>query len=397
MLFFLLGVAHAYESNPQEIIVSDQIELFDSTEVDSGWIPSSGPLSIRMQIIADGGALVYMEGEGLLEWPTDLNFVVKPTDEIGYIALDTSISAVVSIKVDIANIQWETPISEEGIDFFIETFFDPFLLGSQIELTDSGTEQKLLDYDYEILPGVLVGFFGELIPECQFSFTGVMWDVDGQQLYFEDEYASWVPEGTSALDVDVTYLADVEAALLLDLVPSLEVCVPILGCYDWSLFEFPITTTEEAFSHAFPPNELHFPLPVSDIEDEEIDFGEVYVGDLVNHQVLVTNLGELPLEGDIRLLGDSVVFPVFPDSIYANAEDSDGIMLTFAPEEVGDFSGKLQFISNDPYTPMIEVAVSGTAIEEPEESTSVTESDDDIEQVDSQKSDVTSHLKGIKK
>ena len=157
MFLFLMGLAHAYESNPQEVIVNDLIELFDSTEVDSGWIPSSGALAIRMQVIADGGAQVYMEGEGLLEWPTDLNMNLKPTDEMGYIALDVSITTVISIKIDIANIQWESPISEDEIAFFIETYFDPFLLGSKVALEDNSSEQKLIEYAYDILPGVSVG------------------------------------------------------------------------------------------------------------------------------------------------------------------------------------------------------------------------------------------------
>ena len=139
MLVFLLGLAQAYESTPQSLIVSDVIELFNATEIDSGWVPQNGPLGIRLQVIADGGANVYMEGNGLLAWPTDLNFSAQPSAGAGYIALDTSITTSISVKIDFGGIQWEQPIIEEGIDFFTEKWFEPFLLAEQISLSDSST------------------------------------------------------------------------------------------------------------------------------------------------------------------------------------------------------------------------------------------------------------------
>ena len=212
-----------------------------------------------------------------------------------------------------------------------------------------------------------------------------MWDVEGQKLLTDEDYASWVPEGLAALDVTATYLADVEAELLFDLVPSLEVCVPILGCYDWGLFEFPITTTEEAFFMPFLQTNCIF----------HCRFPNFWM----KRSILVKCMSEI--SSIIRSLfpmweschwketccffgGWCCFSPIFRFYL-RNSEESDGIVLTFAPDQAGDFSGTLQFISNDPYTPLIQVEVRGTAIEEPIEEEVVDETDNDNAQVDGQK------------
>ena len=67
MLYFLaISAALAYESNPQSVLVADEVPLFSSVEIDSGWVPDSGNLGVRVQISANGIANVEQEGDALL-------------------------------------------------------------------------------------------------------------------------------------------------------------------------------------------------------------------------------------------------------------------------------------------------------------------------------------------
>ena len=364
IMWLLSSMAFAHESSPQDLTIFDQLEFFNQLEVDSGWIPSSGLLGIRLQQVADGGAEVRMEGEGQLRWPDDLQFTAFPYEESGYIALNSNLSSIVSIRFDVAGYQWEAPISESTTAFFSEKTFDPYLLAESLDIEASSTEEQLIEYDYDVLPGVSVGFSAELRPKSKLTFTGQHWEIDEQIVASSEDQATWTPDGSEALEVEAVYSADVASELEIDFIPVFEVCVPLFGCFDWDVAEFPLTVLENDSIHSFPPINLRFPLPVAVASTEQIDFGEIPVDDLANWELTVDNLGELYLDAELQVVGDSEVFPLFPNSIYAIPFSQDGVIVSFAPTQAGDFSATLQIISNDPFVPLIEIPIMGTAFQE---------------------------------
>lgn len=361
MLFLLFSNLWAYESTPQSLYFNDQIQVFDNVQYDSGWEPSSGSLQIRLQVVANGGAEVKMDGSAKLGWPDDLTMGIEPTPDSGLAILNSELETVISLRFDIGAFQWEGDLSVASIVFGSEERFDPYLLGETVTLSDDADGQRIVDYNISPIPGVDLIFEGVLTPVVDMTITGERWDVDGQDIFSLDDTASWSPEGKPALDLVSQYHANLEANLSMELSPVFRVCVPLLGCRDLELFEVPVATFEDEQSHAFPAIDVHFPLPLTHIGAEEHDFGSINVGDVSNWEVTVDNIGEHPLEMTAELEGDSDQFTLFPESMYANPATSDGLVLSYTPAEEGEHSVTLRLHSNDPSRPVIEIPVYGNA------------------------------------
>ena len=117
LLFSLFFSASAHESDPQAVLVSDQVTLFDAEQLDSGWYPSSGAMGVRVQIGANGTADVNMEGSSNLQWPEDLNLSFQGMENGGEILLSAVLATTVSIRFDISGYQWEQEIASRDLEF----------------------------------------------------------------------------------------------------------------------------------------------------------------------------------------------------------------------------------------------------------------------------------------
>ncbi len=278
MFFLLSGLAGAHESPPQEAIVADQIELFTDLGLDSGWI-TAGVLGVRLEVLANGGANVDMKGEGRLTWPDELQLSLVGEEGNGYIALDTTLDTVVSIRFDVSGYVWEAPIATRSTEFWDEVYFDPFALGQSLSLAAQSGGDTLIDYNTTVLSVVDVNFYGNIQPNCSMQFHGSHWDVEGEFIAQEGEALAFAPTiGDDQFDTEAIYNAEIEAALDLEFVPTFEVCLDLFGyspCYSWDATAIPLSSENERFVHAFPPVALSFPLPSLLSSEESIDFGEL--------------------------------------------------------------------------------------------------------------------------
>ena len=64
-LFFILPTM-AEESPTQEVVLSEDIPLFTDVGLDSGWVPNSGSLSVRLELLANGNMMVEETGSAQL-------------------------------------------------------------------------------------------------------------------------------------------------------------------------------------------------------------------------------------------------------------------------------------------------------------------------------------------
>ena len=118
MLWWFVTMAHAHESIPQTFLLTDWVEVFEASEVDSGWIPADGMLSVRLQVVANGGLMLEMAGESGMSWPNDLGGVFTGWPETGIAALVSDISSVISLKFDIAGYTWEEAFTVSTITWW---------------------------------------------------------------------------------------------------------------------------------------------------------------------------------------------------------------------------------------------------------------------------------------
>ncbi len=366
MLLIFLPAAMAHESDPEYFWLEDYVDLYSTSALDSGWLPKDGLLAVRFQVESGGGAVVEMEGESNLSWPTDLNLSFEPTPESGVIEVDATLGVTVSLKFDIDVYSWESEIANESVEVWGDAVFDPFALEGdkvdRVELTAEGVSETIFEYSYDVLAGVAsVGFSAELQPQSDISFEGVSWQVEDQALTQAGEALVFPAEGQDVLEVDAAFVGAWDATLDMVFVPIFEVCISVLGCYELELTEVDINLATGAFEQAFPSIAMEFPLPVLDTDLTSHDFGGVELGNLSNLEVPLINLGQLPLEGTATIEGGEG-FTVFPEYFMAGEGTTDGIMVTFAPESEGVSEAILRISSNDPTEPDLQLSLTGEGI-----------------------------------
>ena len=88
---------------------------------------------------------------------------------------------------------------------------------------------------------------------------------------------------------------------------------------------------------------------------------DVAIGHTVVLELPLGNAGELDIEGWVQLDAPDG-FDVFPEYIYATSGNTDGVVVSFTPVELGAQSGALVITSNDPARPELEIPIAGTGV-----------------------------------
>jgi MYXO-CTERM domain-containing protein len=371
--------ALAYESEPNPFVLEDLADLYAGSEVDTGWLPSGSPLQLRFQVLSLGGGAVTMEGQGDLSWPDALTLAFTPTPGSGFFAVDTALAAVTSIQFDVAGYVWSSEIDRRNLAIYGETAFEPFLLQdaepSVAHIDYTGASTETVNFDYTVFTGVTASFTMPLAPTATAAFEGVSWTVEDDLLLMSPDVATLEPNGEGHRDVAATFLGAYSANLDLVLTPTFSVCVVIFGCWDLVELDLPIPLAASSFEQAFPDTLMSFPLPILETDVTSYDFGEVEVGDVVNLELPIRNVGELDLEGTAGTLG-STWFSSYPEYFLAGPGHEDGMVVTFAPSGVGAVSATILLESNDPARPSVEVTLTGTGVLPPAEAGDTATDDD---------------------
>jgi MYXO-CTERM domain-containing protein len=352
-----------FESEQQEVYLHDFVELWNSSEFDTGWLPSGSPLQVRFQIESTGGAEVEMEGVGNMGWPEGLTVALDPVVNSGEILVDAALEAVTSIRFDVDIYTYEAEIDRRGFDVEGEALFSPFLLGgdvpSSVEVFYEGETLELLDWSVQVFTGVTAGVTVDLGPEAVTTFNGENWYVEGERLEVTGQEAWVEPLGEAIQNVDIEYVAHWTSSLDLVLNPVFEVCVDLVGCWDIADIDIPIPLASDDFDQFFPTTTLPFPLPVIGDLPPRHDFGTIDIGASAVLELPIENIGALDLEGVVSIDG-SGYFTVYPEYFQAGPAMTDGVVVSFTPGAEGDFEGMLTFASNDPLEPVIEIPLLAT-------------------------------------
>ena len=366
MFLFCLLSAMAEESLSQEVLLEEEIPLFNEVGLDSGWVPNSGALSVRLQLVANGNMMVEESGSAHMFWPDDLQLQFQGVEDGGLLSLDTVLATIVSIKFDIAGYQYEAPISTFDVPLTGTDVFDSFSINNPISL-EMESSSNIIDVTNTVLFVVDFNFYGNVRPNVSLNFHPLQWDVEDEIIEEEEGIASFTPEiGASSWNGEGRHLAEVDAQLDVNFVPTFEVCAPLVGCRQWEPVDIPLSSNNDAFIHEFAPTSLSFPLPALSYQEDSIDFGMIAPQSIANHELSVGNLGDMLLSGTARIVSGEEYFSVFPGYFLANTDDQDGVMVSFLGGEEGTYEGVLELISNDPAQPSIQVALQAQVTEEEE-------------------------------
>lgn len=366
-MFVLVSFARAFDSEPQPLVFEDLADVFQSAEFSTGYVPSGSPVQVQFAIESVGGVAVSMAGEGNLSWPAALTLQYLPEAGSGLLLLDASIDAVTSIAIDLSDWGYygTFELDRRSLTLDADAVFDPFVLDGapepSVEVVDPGDATTLIDYAYDILPGLSLVFDASLRPEARVDFAGVGILADDVAITAENAAIGIPYEPTGELLVETVFEADWTAVLDLVITPELQVCADPFGCVTVVAFDIPITLLDDTFRQDFPSLYPVFPLPLLVPGITSADFGDLDVGGLQNLDVPLVNEGMLPVDGTARIEG-STDFRVYPDSFSVPDGGTGGLVLTFAPTAEGPQTASLILSSNDPGQPEITIPIAANGV-----------------------------------
>jgi len=346
-----------------------------------------------------------MDGTADLWWPDDLNLDLSPVEETGEIWFGGDISLVTSVRVDLDVFSWETDFDLETMEIDGEAVFDPFLLGGgeeeSVTVSYDGDPLTVLEWEETVTTGVDVVFTVDMAPVIDIVFSGVQWENEGDIVAVADDGFVFntnkddddaVDLTSGFFDVAPVFVGAWDTSALVLLQPSLSVCIDYFGCTELIGTEYDIDMSEDAFEQEFEPTELSFPVPLIEVETG-IDFGELEIGQNSSEPLVIENLGQLDLEGEIELSGSSA-FLVFPETVAAAVGSEDGLMITFAPDEEGTFEGILSLATNDPANPSVDIVLTGIGYEVEADDTGLGATDEGDDADDGKRPVLETEVKG---
>jgi MYXO-CTERM domain-containing protein len=368
LALLLTGRAFAYGTEPQQLMLSEEVALMEGAVYETGYVPSGSPVMVNFALEAEQLASVHMGTMAWLEWPEAVTLVWESIPESGWLGLFGELSTAVYLKLDLWGYEGEWELDRQSIDVRAETVFDPLVLSDSVPdvvtIDEEGTGDTLISYDFTVLEVVQIILDVDLAATMATSMAGLEITHDDQVQSLQGETVVLEVPDNGYIELESTYVASWDTAMQVLIQPGVEVCVDILGCYEWDdVFDIPVDMGSNAFEDPFFTNEYEFLLPVMTPPDESYDFGEVLVGNLANWNVELLNGGVELLMGEAGITG-SEYFAVYPDFVLADAESYDGLVVSFGPETPGEFGATLLLATNDPAHPTYSIELTGIGIED---------------------------------
>ena len=367
MFLALIGLCQAFETEPQEFRLQDEVTVMEGAAFQTGFVPTDWPVMVNFAVETNQVAQVQMDGLATLSWPEALTLSFFGVPGSGVWSTLAELAAVTSVKIDLWGYVGEWEVDRRSLQVKEEGFFDPLLLGQTTSVDNSGSELQAFEIAYEPITGISIGVSVELSAAIDTAMTGLRVEHDNGALMEADTDTAHfdVPED-GLLDITSRYVALWESSMELIVTPVASVCVDILGCYDVEIYDIPVGVSERSLEDPMNDVAFHFSLPYMDVPTPSYDFGEVEVGTLANLELPIGNHGAIPLEG-LAVITGSNWFDVYPGTVMAADDTEDGLVVTFAPLDAGTVDGTLVLTTNDPLNPVYEVDLTGTGVLPPED------------------------------
>lgn len=359
--------------------------LFDTIDLDTGWVPGGSPLQIRLGFHLAGETQIDMMGTTYAYWPTALSILPAGMLGGGRISVDYGLEIIARIRFDVSvagvRYTWEGDIPIPGgiprdLRVADETFFDPFVLPGAdprpVTLTDTTDTIEVVNASLGSIipvPGVDGGFTLGVRGQLDAGYAGDRIDVIRREVpgnpaiaITEDGGVAVVPAPVAtgygaAEDVAIDPAGTVTYRGALVAVPSFF--IEVVG----RTFSFPLATIDVPIvdtdsSPDFVPAEIHIPLPdVAVVGEDRLDFGTVNVGDRAERTARFRNDGEAELVIRPRVAAPDYEVPM--DEIRLPPSGEATVVIGFAPTREGSQSQLLAFDTNDPDRPLVTLRAVG--------------------------------------
>jgi len=371
-----------WESPSQPVPVHDEAPIFTGPLVDTGWWPSSSdPLAVRFHITPTGTVYTDIDADSELAWPDPLWHRVVAIPESGLIDAEASLDIEAELQIDIFGL-WTGVIDlwAENFEMDGRQTFDGLLLDGdpvrEVDVDVRGASNEVVDFTYQVFPGLDVVASIDVAPEVELVVSdGEIVSQVGATEIVQDVADRWTavplePTMPASLETTVQWSAIIDGVLNVVFIPTVEL-ETFIG--NFQLFAIPLDVgiVDVADRQDADGVATAHALPGMDALGSGFDFGDVLLGQERTLQVPVSNLGDLILEGTASIDGDAA-FDVFPNSLVARSQETDGLSVTFTPSGTTAATADLVIVSNDPLQPVLRIPLTGLGYEEVEEPTDST-------------------------
>jgi hypothetical protein len=360
---------------------------------DTGWVPANSPLQLHLWAGVYANTRVGLKGALETSWPDALVLRAPGNPEGGLIAFHygAELGAQAKIHVTVAGqtYDWTGDVPYipqfdfqiEGEQVFDAWGYDPGVTLSSKTMPVTIIQVGIGDIVGGSIPGIDGGIEVDLAMELAATYKTermVIETSDGQPVSGGD---ITTPDGETstkylngpAIDLDVHPVGTIDYDGVIHLIPAFW--VKLLG-QSWNIpiadipIAFPITQTKWAFDK----QRVHVPLPDVVVSVNEIDFGDVEVGQKALTAFDIWNAGEA--RAKVTFVSSSPdLFPAWDVSADVETGVTFDSAVRFIPTKNGPFEATLFVASNDPSDAVQEIKLRGVGFGGPETAPSTIEQD----------------------
>ena len=340
--------------------------LFDDLDFDTGWLPGSSPLQLRLRFQLGGGSEVEMRGDALTSWPAALSETVVGVPGGGRLSVNYGLELGVFFRIDVVvggvpyMVEREIPIPGIPSDLRVahEQTFDPLLLppAEPAEASDATERVQILDLDalgmVIPIPGISGGLRVDADAQLTASYRTTRVVVDRATRAMEAAGDSVIvgpvpgEDGFGAFqDIAIHPEGTLGYQGLLRFYPTIYVEIAGAG-FTYEIAEIPIRIVNQTSDVVFDDAIAHVPLPDIAVDETMVELPVVELGRTHEELIRIRNEGEAPLFVQPRMLGEP--FALGASSLTIPPSSTGSLAIQFAPTTEDATVGVLFLDSNDP-------------------------------------------------
>lgn len=368
--------------------VSKSEKIAGDFDYDTGWIPSSGAVQIRLLAYLHGRTRVDMTGSVDAHWPDPIRLRPDGMRGSGLLAIDDGVvvKAQARFKVNVAgkDYKWEGDIPgvpKVDLASVSQVKFDPWAFkGMPLPPQTSGKTAQLELWKVPLTDAIIPipGIEGGFQLEGQGEFFA---EYSTLRIGFDELTAAgtipWVDSTTPftrvlmssapALDTSLFIHGELTRQMTLHFIPGFY--FEILGKkFDLELVDLPVPIPKSTKPWDFDPVSVHFPLPRIEARPNPIDLGTIPVGEPTSVLVTAFDTGEAKLVIDASSPTD--LLTIETKRVVIPGGSSDAIRASVTPREPGPIDTTLILESNDPLAPKLTIRVTangggGASLDDP--------------------------------
>jgi MYXO-CTERM domain-containing protein len=371
----------------QDVDFSYRASLFDTVDLDSGWVPASSPVQLRFAFRMAGFTQVDMGGTLVTSWPFPLSGQLAGRPATGSLTIDYGVELVARMKIDLVvagiHYRWEGDIPGLGSitgDYRMASTvpFDPFVLpgtaSRPIPIADATDRVTVISYDalgglIGSIPGISGGVAIDLQAALDASYQSERIVVAGADPILEELGTTRIlpDEGASdfggAKDVVLHPEGTLDYNGTLHVFPNIY--ISLLGrSWNFDIADVAIPLVDTSANAVFPDETVHVPLPAIAMLPTNWDLGEVTIGSTSEQYLDIANDGEAPLVVRARLIAPP--FDVSTTPVVVPPHAVTRLAVYFSPETEATAAGTLFLETNDPDDALVLVMLRGHGLAVPE-------------------------------